>query len=63
VLRWLLALLLAALALHRLAGALGHPKTAPKRKFPPDGPDERANSPAGEPLSPYAIEDADYEEL
>ena len=61
--RWLLAIVLAALALRRLAGALPGTRPAPRRPFPPDEPRDRANSRAGEGLSPHAIEDAEYEEI
>jgi hypothetical protein len=63
VFRWLLGILLTVLALRRLAGALPRAKPTPRPPFAPGDPLDRANSRAGETLSPYAIEDAEYEEL
>ena len=61
--RWLLALILTVLALRRLFGARPRAKPTPRPPFAPEGPLDRANSRAGEALSPYAIEDAEYEEI
>jgi hypothetical protein len=63
VLRWLLGIVLTALALRRLAGDRRQEKPAPRPPFAPDPPVDRANSRAADDLSPYAIEDAEYEEL
>ena len=61
--RWLLGIVLAVLALRRLAGQRPRAKPAPRPPFAPGEPLDRANSRAAETLSPYAIEDAEYEEL
>ncbi len=60
---WLLRLALALLAIRFVARAIGRrPRTAP-RPFDPDTGPDRARARDRSALSPYEIDDADYEEL
>ncbi len=62
VFRWIIRLLFVVL-LARLLGLFRRGPRPPRPEFDPTGGPDRENPRAATPLSPYEIEDADYEEL
>lgn len=63
MLRWLFRVVLAMLAARLLARAAGQRHAPASRQKPQPAGDARAKSHARSPLSPYVIEDADYEDV